>query len=81
MKFMERDIVRDIAPQGSIFGALLFNIFICDMLYFLEDFVIADYADDSTPYCAGESGEFIFSNLEQSSTILFEWLKGALMQI
>ena len=51
------------------------------MLYFLEDFVIADYADDSTPYCAGECGEFIVSNLEQSSTILFEWLKGALMQI
>ena len=48
---MERDIVRDIVPQGSIFGALLFNTFICDMLYFLEDFVIADYADDSTPYC------------------------------
>ena len=60
-------------PQGSILGPLLFNIFICDMFYFLEDFDIANYADDSTPYCAGKSAEFVVSNLEQSSAILFKW--------
>ena len=60
-------------PQGSILGPLLFNIFICDLLYFLEDFDIANYADDSTPYCACKSVEFVVINLEQSSSILFEW--------
>ena len=35
--------------QGSILGPLLFNIFICDMFYFMVDFQIANYADDSTP--------------------------------
>ena len=36
--------------QCSILGPLLFNIFICDTLYFLEDCEIANYADDTTPY-------------------------------
>ena len=40
------------------------------MSYFLEDFDIANYADDI--FCAGKSAEFVVNNLEQSSTILFE---------
>ena len=71
---MERDIVWSSTMVN--FRTFLFNIFICDMFYFLEDFDIANYADDSTPYCAGKSAEFVVNNLEQSSTILFEWLNG-----
>ena len=51
-------------PQGPILGPLLFNIFICDMFYFLEGFDIANYADDSTQYCAGKSAESVVNNLE-----------------
>ena len=35
-------------PQGSILVPLLFNIIICDMFYFLEDYEIANYADGTT---------------------------------
>ena len=50
-------------PQGSILGPLLFNILICHMFNLLEDFDIANYADDSTPYCSGRSAEFVVNNL------------------
>ena len=59
-------------PQGSILGPLLFNIFICDMFYFLEDFDIANYADDSTPYNADKNVEFVVNNLKHSWSILFK---------
>ena len=68
-------------PQVSILGPLLFNIFICDMFYFLEDFDVANYADDSTPYCAGKSAEFVVNNLEHFSTILFKWLNNNYMKV
>ena len=68
-------------PQGSILGPALFNVFICDMFYFLEDFDIANYADDSTPYNAGENIEFVVNNLEQSSSILFKWLNDNYMKV
>ena len=69
------------ALQGSILGLLLFNVFTCDMFYFLEDFDIANYADHSTPYCAGKSPEFFVNNLEQLSAILFEWLNNSYMKV
>ena len=37
------------------------------MSFFFEDFDIAIYADDSTPYYVGKFAELVFSNLEQSS--------------
>ena len=70
-----------VVPQGSILGPLLFNIFLCDMFYFLEGFDIANYADDSTPYCAGKSAESVVNNLEQLSTILFKWLNNNYMKV
>ena len=67
--------------KGSILGPLLFNIFMCDMFYFLEDFEIANYADDSTPYSGDENCASVIKNIEQSSSILFKWLHDNYMKV
>ena len=79
--FSQWGIIDFGVPQGSIMGPLLFNIFICDMFYFLEEYEIANYADDSTPFCAGKNHEVVIETLEQSSTILFKWLKNNYMKV
>ena len=44
------------------------------MFYFLEDFDIANYVDNSAPYDADKNVEFVVNNLEHSLSILFKWL-------
>ena len=51
------------------------------MFYLLEDFGVANYADDSTPYCSGVDYEGVSKNLEKSSAILFKWLNDNYMKI
>ena len=46
------------------------------MFYFLKDFDIANYADNSAPFNVDKNIEFVVNNLEQSSSIVFELLSG-----
>ena len=59
-------------PQGSILGSLLFNIFMCDLFFILEEIDIASFADDTTPYAIGNSVDEIRNLLENTSKKTFQ---------
>ena len=62
-------------PQGSILGSLLFNIYICDMFYDINDCDIASYADDNTPYASSRNFNTLIKKLEESTKNLFQWFR------
>ena len=67
-------------PQGSILGPLLFNIFINDMFYFIEDTKIANYADDSTLYAVKWNIEDLLNTLENETSLILHWFTNNEMQ-
>ena len=59
--------------QGSILGPLLFNIFICDLFIMIDNFNIANFADDNTPFVSGDTPLNVITSLENAAEKLFEW--------
>ena len=51
------------------------------MFYFLEDYELTNYADDTTPYSAQRNYQLVIKDLEKSSVILFKWLGNNFMKV
>ena len=60
-------------PQGSILGALFFNIFINDLVLSIEKLALCNYADDNTLYTLGNDANAIIKKLKQDFSKIFEY--------
>ncbi len=73
-------IVRGV-PQGSPAGPCIFNIFLNNLFYFLEDLCqITNYADDNSLASIDHDSNVIKKDLELASEVDIQWFKDNFMK-
>ena len=60
---------------------LLFNIFINDIFYLVNDTEVCNYADDTTLYVGDKSLRTVLLKLEKDTLLLSEWFSDNFMKL
>ena len=61
-------------PQGAIDGPLLFNLIIIDLVLFLSETFLSNYADDNNLYSIGKKLNIIKEKLRKDFKVVNDWL-------
>ena len=67
-------------PQGSILGPLLFNAYIFDAFYDIDDLDFASFADGNTPYSSLSDMMSVLGQLKVSIDKIFDWFKKSFLK-
>ena len=63
------------------FWILLFNIYINDLFYFIDEGNIGNYADDNTPYAIDTDTKTVINTLEKDVSTLMKWFNDNYMKL
>ena len=72
-KFSSESTVIAGFPQGSIDGPLLFNLFINDLVFFIQYCTLSNYADDNNLFSMGKNKDQVKTFLSSDFKIINNW--------
>ena len=78
-KFSSESTVIAGVPQGSIDGPLLFNLFINDLVFFIQYCTLSNYADDNNLFSMGKNKDQVKTFLSSDFKIINNWFYENLM--